>query len=259
MFFCSPIQGCSWGKIPRPGNTQLVRNSGVVQQVSTHQTCSVLEIYWGKDSKDFLWICKYLKNLVLISKNPAINNVTNKKRSKFSDVDSSVKLPEWSTLSTLYGHSILYMPLFKSLSYFMQLIVYRSLFWGQWLPFTHFWYISLGSYSYFSFFPVLILSLACVLVCVLSHSVVSDFWWPRGLQSARLLCPWEEYWSGLPCPPPGTLPKFNKGKGNLKPWTWRCKGLVTSCDIVPSPRQYQCTATVGLLAEWWLIFLTKYP
>lgn len=32
----------------------LVRNSGVVQQVSTHQTCSVLEIYWGKDSKDFL-------------------------------------------------------------------------------------------------------------------------------------------------------------------------------------------------------------
>lgn len=152
MFFCSPIQSCSWEKIPRPGNTQLVRNSGVVQQVSTHQTCSVLEIYWEKDSKDFLWICKYLKNLVLISKNPVINNITNKKRSKFSDVDSSVKLPEWSTLSIFYGHSILYMPLFKSLSCFMQLIVYRSLFWGQGLPFTHFWYISLGSYSYFSFF-----------------------------------------------------------------------------------------------------------
>ena len=91
LFF--PIQSCSWEKIPRPGNTQLVCNSGVVQQVSTHQTCSVLGIYWGKDYKDFLWICKYLKNLVLISKNPAINNVTNKKRSKFSDVDSSMKLP----------------------------------------------------------------------------------------------------------------------------------------------------------------------
>ena len=45
---------------------------------------------------------------------------------------------------------------------------------------------------------------------MLSHSVVSDSLWPRGLQPARLLCPWEfsrqEYQSGLPCPPPGTLP-----------------------------------------------------
>ena len=33
---------------------------------------------------------------------------------------------------------------------------------------------------------------------------------PHGLQLARLLCPWgfsrPEYWSGLPCPPPGDLP-----------------------------------------------------
>ena len=33
---------------------------------------------------------------------------------------------------------------------------------------------------------------------------------PYGLQPARLLCPWGffrlEYWSGLPCPPPGDLP-----------------------------------------------------
>ena len=32
----------------------------------------------------------------------------------------------------------------------------------------------------------------------------------HGLQSTRLLCPWgfsrKEYWSGLPCPPPGGLP-----------------------------------------------------
>ena len=45
---------------------------------------------------------------------------------------------------------------------------------------------------------------------VLSHSVVSNSLWPRGLQPARLLCPREfsrqEYWSGPPCPPPGDLP-----------------------------------------------------
>ena len=35
---------------------------------------------------------------------------------------------------------------------------------------------------------------------------------PRGLQPIRFLCPWgfsrQEYWSGLPCPPPGDLPNF---------------------------------------------------
>ena len=41
-------------------------------------------------------------------------------------------------------------------------------------------------------------------------SVVSDSWELRGLQPARLLCPWgfsrQEYWSGLPFPSPGDLP-----------------------------------------------------
>ena len=45
--------------------------------------------------------------------------------------------------------------------------------------------------------------------CVLSCSVVCDSLWPDGLQPTRLLCPWgfsrQEYWSGLPCPPPGDL------------------------------------------------------
>ena len=45
---------------------------------------------------------------------------------------------------------------------------------------------------------------------VLSRSVMSDSLRPHGLQSARLLCPWgfsrQEYWSGLPCPPPRDLP-----------------------------------------------------
>ena len=50
----------------------------------------------------------------------------------------------------------------------------------------------------------------CVSVCVLSRSVVSDSLRPHGLYPARLLCPWgfsrQEYWSGLPLPPPGDLP-----------------------------------------------------
>ena len=44
---------------------------------------------------------------------------------------------------------------------------------------------------------------------MLSCSVVSDSLKPHGLQPARLLCPWgystQEYWSGLPCPPPQAL------------------------------------------------------
>ena len=51
----------------------------------------------------------------------------------------------------------------------------------------------------------------CVVCCaVLSCSVMSDSLRPHGLQPARLLCPWgfsrQEYWSGLPCRPPGDLP-----------------------------------------------------
>ena len=42
---------------------------------------------------------------------------------------------------------------------------------------------------------------------VLSCSVMSNSLQLHGLQPARLLCPWgfsrQEYWSGLPCPPPG--------------------------------------------------------
>ena len=45
---------------------------------------------------------------------------------------------------------------------------------------------------------------------VFNCSVLSESLRPHGLQPARLLCPWEfsrqEYWSGLPCPPPGDLP-----------------------------------------------------
>ena len=58
-------------------------------------------------------------------------------------------------------------------------------------------------FLFFSFFLV-------ERTCVLSHSVMSDSLRPGGLQSARLLCPWEfskqEYWRGLLCPPPGNRP-----------------------------------------------------
>ena len=51
-----------------------------------------------------------------------------------------------------------------------------------------------------------------ILQNVLSPSVVSDSLWPLGLQPTRLLCPLgfsrQEYWSGLPCPPPGDLPNL---------------------------------------------------
>ena len=47
--------------------------------------------------------------------------------------------------------------------------------------------------------------------CVPSRSVMSNSLRPHGLQPARLLCPWgfsrQEYWSRLPCPLPGDLPK----------------------------------------------------
>ena len=56
-------------------------------------------------------------------------------------------------------------------------------------------------------FPPLTPQSVCVCMCV-SHSVVSDSLWPYGLLFASLLCPWgfsrQEYWSGLPFPPPGS-------------------------------------------------------
>ena len=49
-----------------------------------------------------------------------------------------------------------------------------------------------------------------IVLCVLSHSVMSSSLQPYGLQPGRLFCPCrfsrQEYWSGLPCPPLGDLP-----------------------------------------------------
>ena len=55
---------------------------------------------------------------------------------------------------------------------------------------------------------------SCVCVCVhatCTHSAMSEFLWSWGLYPSRLPCPWgvsrQEYWSGLPCSPPGDLPE----------------------------------------------------
>ena len=64
--------------------------------------------------------------------------------------------------------------------------------------------------------------------CVLSRSVLSISLRPHGQWPTRLICPWgfsrQEYWSGLPCHPPGDLP--NRGIKH------RCPALLV--DSLPS-------------------------
>ena len=61
-----------------------------------------------------------------------------------------------------------------------------------------------------------------------SQSVVSNSLRPHGLYPTKFLCPWgfsgQEYWSGLPCPPPRDLP--NTG---IESWS-----LVLQADSLPS-------------------------
>ena len=65
-------------------------------------------------------------------------------------------------------------------------------------------------YSLISTFVLILL--LCVCVCVLSHSLVSDTLWPYGLCSMpaplSMGFPRQEYWSGLPIPPPVDLPNL---------------------------------------------------
>ena len=54
------------------------------------------------------------------------------------------------------------------------------------------------------------LSPKTLVLCLVTQSCLTLS--PHGLQPARLLCPWgfsrQEYWSGLPYPPPGDLPNL---------------------------------------------------
>ena len=57
--------------------------------------------------------------------------------------------------------------------------------------------------------PLSCFDISIMHACLISQScpTLCD---PRDPQPTRLLCPWgfsrQEYWSGLPCPPPGDLP-----------------------------------------------------
>ena len=90
------------------------------------------------------------------------------------------------------------------------------------------------------------------LCTVLSHSVLSDYLQPHGLQPARLLYPWgfsrQEYWSGLPCPPPGNL--SNPGI--------ELRSLALQADSLPSePPGKPKNTGVGSLSLLQWIFLTQ--
>ena len=71
--------------------------------------------------------------------------------------------------------------------------------------------------------------------CV-SHPVVSSFLWPRGLQPASLLCPWNlqaRYWSGLPFPSLGDLP--NPGLPHCRQILYCLSHQGTSTVLATSP------------------------
>ena len=92
----------------------------------------------------------------------------------------------------------------------------------------------------------------CAYVCVLSRSVLSNSLQRYGLQPVRLLCFWgfsrQEYWSGLPCPPPGDLP--NPG---IEP---RCPALQADSLLIESPGKPKNTGA-GSLSPLHGIFPTQ--
>ena len=84
----------------------------------------------------------------------------------------------------------------------------------------------------------------------LSCSVMSDSLWPHGLLT-RLLCPWgfsrQEYWSGLPCPPPGDIPNTGiKPRGQTRISCSSCiaGGFFTAEPPLPAPKRRQPTIPV---------------
>ena len=85
-------------------------------------------------------------------------------------------------------------------------------------------------------------------LCVLSRSVVSDSLKPDGLWPARLLWPWrfsrQEYWSGLPCPPPmdfpnpGIQPKSHIAGRFFTSWATRECLKINEINTWPSNKWY---------------------
>ena len=89
---------------------------------------------------------------------------------------------------------------------------------------------------------------------MLSCSVMSNSLQPHGLQPTRLLCPWgfsrQEYWSRLPCPPPGDLP--NSG---IEPRSPTVQADALSSEPPGKPNN----TGVGKLFLLQGIFLTQEP
>ena len=87
---------------------------------------------------------------------------------------------------------------------------------------------------------------------MLSRSVMSDSLQSHGLQTTRVLCPCgfsrQEYWSGLPCPPPGDHP--NPG---LEPRSLMSPALQADslpCEPPEKPTQMFVVA-LFTVAKWW--------
>ena len=113
-------------------------------------------------------------------------------------------------------------------------------------------------------------------IAVLSYSAVSDSLWPHGLKPARLLCPWgfsrQEYWSELPCPPPGDLPNpdlnwtqarppncssFFTVWATGKPWTIILFMLIPYLKMILSP--IVCQDLLTWSTKLSMIFLSIFP
>jgi len=81
---------------------------------------------------------------------------------------------------------------------------------------------------------------------------MSDSLRSHGLQPTRLLCPWgfsrQEYWSGLPCSPPGALDLWDLSIQTLNKLTLICLGTPPSSVCLVS-WVYHCTSQWGRTRE----------
>ena len=85
-----------------------------------------------------------------------------------------------------------------------------------------------------------------------AQSLSHVYFQPHGLQPTRLLCPWgfsrQEYWRGLPCPPPGHLPD-----PGIKPRSPTLQADSIPSDLPGKPKNTR----VGSLSLLQGIFLTQ--
>ena len=94
------------------------------------------------------------------------------------------------------------------------------------------------SYAIYYLYTKDILYIVYYTMHVLSRSVMSDSLGPQGLYPTRILCPWEfsrqEFWSGLPCTPPGDLPNSGIEPTSLSLLQWQV-GVLLLASSLPLP------------------------